>query len=197
MDDQVGAVLHCVVWQRTLDNKSIEYCTVASRPGDVRIFGHIVAAHESRPLQVTYDIRCGADWASQTIEIEQACDGSTRRLRMARAENGWLVDGVPDPRLIGCMEVDIGLTLSTNALAIRRLGLAVGGAGDIATAWVKLPALTVERSRQRYERLGSHDYRYTNLDSGFTAVVTVDALALPVTYEGVWTRIADWHGGTS
>ncbi|HEY3149235.1 MAG TPA: putative glycolipid-binding domain-containing protein [Dongiaceae bacterium] len=197
MDDKPGSMLHRVVWRRTLDDKSIEYCTVASRPGGVSIFGHIVTAHESQPLEVAYDIRCGADWAAQALNIEQACDGSTRRLRMARAESGWLIDGAPDPRLAGCAEPDIGLTPSTNALAIRRLGLAVGGAGDITAAWVKLPALTVEPSRQRYERLGPHDYRYTNLDSGFTAILTVDALALPVTYEGVWTRIADWHGDTS
>ena len=197
MDDKAGSMLHRVVWRRTIDDKSIEHCTVASRPDEVRISGHIIAAHDSQPLEVTYDIRCGADWAAKAIEIEQAWGGSTRRLRMARAENGWVIDGAPDPRLAGCAEVDIGLTPSTNALAIRRLGLAVSETRDITAAWVKLPALTVEPSHQRYERLRPHDYRYTNLDSGFTAVVTVDALALPVTYEGVWARIADWHGDTS
>jgi hypothetical protein len=190
-------MLHRVVWRRTIDDKSIEYCTVVTRPGEMRISGHIVAAHESQPLKLAYDIHCGDDWAAQTIEIEQALDGLTRRLSITRAANGWLIDGAPDARLAGCEEVDIGLTPSTNALAIRRLGLAVGGAGEITVAWVRLPALTVEPSHQRYERLGEQAYRYTNLDSGFAAMVTVDALALPVTYEGVWTRIADWHGDAS
>jgi uncharacterized protein len=187
-------MLHRVVWQRTLDNKSIEYCTVATRPGDVRICGRVIAAHGSQPLEIVYDIHCGDDWVPQTIEIEQTLDESLRHLKVARTGEGWLIDGVTDRRLASCQEVDIGLTPSTNALAIRRLGLSVGGAGDLTAAWVKLPALTVEPSHQRYERLAEHDYRYTNLDSGFTAIVTVDALALPVSYEGVWTRIADWHG---
>jgi hypothetical protein len=190
-------MLHRIVWQRTLDNKSIEYCIVATRPGGVRISGHIIAAHESRPLKVAYEIRCGDDWAAQSVWIEQALDGSARDLRMARGGDGWLIDGATDPRLAGCQEVDIGLTPLTNTLAIRRLGLAVGGASEITAAWVKLPALMVEPSHQRYERLGEEEYRYTNLDSGFTAIVTVDALALPVSYEGVWTRIAEWHGDTA
>jgi hypothetical protein len=82
-------------------------------------------------------------------------------------------------------------------LAIRRLKLAIGQAAEIACAWVKFPALTVEPSRQLYERLGEQDYRYTNIDSGFTALVTVDELALPVSYERIWTRIADWQGEAS
>ena len=40
-------------------------------------------------------------------------------------------------------------------------------------------------------------YRYTNVASGFTALVAVDALALPVSYERIWTRIADWQGDGS
>jgi hypothetical protein len=187
-------MLHRIVWQRTLDSKSIEYCTVTTRPGDVGISGRIIAAHESRPLEIAYEIRCGDDWAAQAIRIEQTIDASICHLKIARSGDGWLIDGVPDPRLRGCQEVDIGLTPSTNALAIRRLGLTVGAAGEITAAWVKLPVLAVEPSHQRYERLGERDYRYTNLDSGFTAMVTVDALVLPVSYEGVWARIADWQG---
>ena len=115
----------------------------------------------------------------------------------ARAGDGWLVDGVRDPRLDGCTEPDLGLTPSTNALAIRRLDLAIGQAAEIKCAWVKFPALSVEPSLQRYERLGERDYRYTNVASGFTALVAVDAIALPVTYESIWTRIADWQGDGS
>ena len=76
-------------------------------------------------------------------------------------------------------------------------GAAIGRAAEIRCAWVKFPALSVEPSLQRYERLGERDYRYTNVASGFSALVTVDELALPVSYEGVWTRIADWQGERS
>ena len=65
------------------------------------------------------------------------------------------------------------------------LGLAGGGA-----AWVLLPQLRVEPSRQRYERLSPSSYRYTSVENGFTAVIAADEANVPVDYEGVWKRIA-------
>jgi hypothetical protein len=113
---------------------------------------------------------------------------------MVRSGEGWALDGARDPRLDGCVEPDLGLTPSTNALAIQRLKLEIGRSAELKAAWVKFPALTVEPSLQRYERLGPSDYRYVNVASGFTAVLNVDDLGLPIDYQGVWTRIADWQG---
>ena len=142
-------------------------------------------------------IDCDQAWSARSVTIKQTLGDAQRRLGLERAGDGWLVDGARDARLDGCAEPDLGLTPSTNALAIRRLGLAIGQAAEIRCAWVKFPALSVEPSLQRYERLGERDYRYTNVASGFSALVAVDALALPVAYEGVWTRIADWQGDGS
>ena len=178
-----------------MDQRSFEECTISALPDGFNLAGRIIAAHEDEPLVIAYEIRCAADWSAQTIAIDQVLGNTPRRLQLARTGDGWLVDGAPDARLDGCAEPDLGLTPSTNALAIRRLDLAIGQAATIACAWVKFPALSVEPALQRYERLGERDYRYTNVASGFTALVTVDELMLPVSYEGIWTRIADWRGG--
>ena len=186
-----------VIWRRILDDHSFEECVVTARPDGFGIAGHVIAAQDGVPLVVRYDIGCDDHWSAQSVTIEQKLGDATRRLTLKRAGGGWLADGVRDPRLDGCAEPDLGVTPSTNALAVRRLGLAIGQAAEITCAWVKFPALSVEPSRQRYERLGEHDYRYTNVASGFTALVALDDLALPVTYESIWTRIADWQGGGS
>jgi hypothetical protein len=186
-----------IIWRRVLDDHSFEECVVTSAPDGFGIAGHIIAAHEGEPLAVTYDIRCSRDWSARTIAIDQMLGNAARRLRLERAGQGWLIDGAPDARLDGCAEPDLGLTPSTNALAIRRLDLAIGQAAQISCAWVKFPALSVEPSLQRYERLADRAYRYTNVASGFTAILTVDELALPVSYERIWTRIADWQGERS
>lgn len=186
-----------VIWRRNLDERSFEECVVTATPDGFGIAGHVVAAQDGAPLVVRYDIGCGQNWAAHSVTIEQRLGDVQRRLKLERAADGWLVDGARDPRLDGCAEPDLGLTPSTNALAIRRLGLAIGQVAEIRCAWVKFPALSVEPSLQRYERLGERDYRYTNVASGFTAIVTVDELALPVSYEGIWTRIADWQGDGS
>ena len=186
-----------VVWRRNLDDRSFEECVVTAAPDRFGVVGHVIAAQDGAPLIVHYDIDCDAGWSAQSVMIEQRLGEETRRLKLERAGDGWLSDGIRDPRLDGCAEPDLGLTPSTNALAIRRLDLAVGQAAEIRCAWVKFPALSVEPSLQRYERLGERDYRYTNVASGFTARVTVDACALPVDYESIWTRIADWQGDGS
>ncbi len=186
--------LRRIVWRRILDDQSFEDCVVTSAPNGFAIAGSIIAVQDEEPLGVTYDIRCDRDWSAQAVAIEQKSGGVSRSLRLDRNGRGWLVDGVPDARLDGCAEPDLGLTPSTNALAIRRLSLEIGQAAEITCAWVKFPALSVEPSVQRYERLAERAFRYTNVASGFTAVVTVDELALPVSYERIWTRIADWQG---
>lgn len=194
---QVSKTIGRVIWRRTLDDRSFEECDVTATPDGFAIAGHVIAAQDGAPLVVHYDIDCGENWSARSVAIDQSFGNVRRRLRLDRAGDGWLVDGVHDARLDGCAEPDLGLTPSTNALAIRRLDLAIGQAAEIRCAWIKFPALSAEPSRQRYERLGDRDYRYTNVASGFTALVAVDALALPVTYENIWTRIADWQGDGS
>ena len=194
---QTAETIRRVIWRRNLDDHSFEECVVtAARDGFV-ISGHVTAAQDGVPLVVRYDIGCGENWSARFVTIEQRLGDAQRRLRLERAGDGWLVDGARDPRLDGCAEPDLGVTPSTNALAVRRLGLAIGQAAEIKCAWVKFPALSVEPSLQRYQRLGERDYRYTNVASGFTALVAVDALALPVSYESIWTRIAEWQGDGS
>jgi uncharacterized protein len=186
-----------VIWRRILDDHSFEECAVTAARDGFIVSGHITAAQDGVPLVVHYDIGCDQAWSGRSVTIEQRLGDAERSLRLERAGDGWLVDGARDERLDGCAEPDLGLTPSTNALAIRCLDLAVGQAAEITCAWVKFPALSVEPSLQRYQRLGERDYRYTNVASGFTALVAVDALALPVRYEGIWTRIADWQGDGS
>src|SRR5688500_14461112 len=193
----VEQILRRVIWRRMLDDHSFEECVVTAATDGVGIAGRVIAAHDRAPMIVRYDIGCDQAWSARSVTIEQHLGDTQRHLKLERAGEGWLVGGVRDARLDGCAEPDLGLTPSTNAVAIRRLDLAIGQAAEIKCAWVKFPALSVEPSLQRYERLGDHDYRYTNVASGFTALVAVDVLGLPVSYEGIWTRIADWQGDGS
>lgn len=186
-----------VIWRRVMDDNSFEDCTVAAGEDGVLIGGHLIVAQDGSPLSARYQIQCGRDWAAQRVTIEQNFDGALRGLELKRLGGGWTVDGRRDAALDGCAEPDLGLTPSTNALAIRRLGLAVGQSAEIKTAWVKFPALAVEPSLQRYERLGKSEYRYINVASGFAAALSVDDLGLPITYQGIWARIADWRGENS
>ena len=73
---------------------------------------------------------------------------------------------------------------STNTLPIRRLRLGVGASKTIQAAWVRFPALTVEKARQTYTRLDEFTYRYASGD--FEAELVVDD-------DGVEGQYAEWE----
>jgi hypothetical protein len=110
------------------------------------------------------------------------CNESVLELS-ADGVGGWSADGVE-----GCLDVDLGFTPATNTLPIRRGELAVGEAFDLDAAWVRFPALTLERLSQRYERLADDRYLYSS--DGFRAELVVDAHGLVLEYEGFWRAIA-------
>ena len=77
----------------------------------------------------------------------------------------------------GSLDVDLGMTPSTNTSVIRRLGLAVDRSAELTAAWVRFPGLTVEPLRQRYTRVATHGYLYESLREGgvvFQARIDVD-----------------------
>src|SRR5205814_2718699 len=65
----------------------------------------------------------------------------------------------------GCLDVDLGITPSTNTLPIRRLGLAVGQAKEVRAAWIVFPELEVRLLTQTYTRLDRSEEHTSELQS--------------------------------
>jgi hypothetical protein len=141
-------------------------------------------------MDVRYRVICDAAWATRSAELDVRRPDSTERLEIIVSGDGWLVNAEPRTDLDGCVDVDIALGASTNTLPIRRVPLAIDQAVEIKAAWVLLPDLEVQVLPQRYTRLAHDRYRYESLDSGFTAELEVDDLALVVTYPGWCERVA-------
>ncbi len=89
------------------------------------------------------------------------------------------------------------VTPFTNTPPLRSYPLSPGEARTLRVAWVRWPALTIERVAQEYRRLDETDrsaesiearYRYRNLDSGFEDGLTVDDDLL-VTIYGPWRSL--------
>jgi len=156
------------------------------------ITGEIVTAHEGEPLRVAYRLRCGPDWRSRALTIEQRRGSRASTLRLSVGVGGrWRMNGEQVHGLAGCTDVDLALSPSTNALPINRLRLAVGEKAEIVAAWVLVPGLEVVPARQSYERRAERTYRYESRDSGFRADVEVDEFGLPIRYQDIWERIAE------
>jgi uncharacterized protein len=91
--------------------------------------------------------------------------------------------------------VDISVTPFTNTLPIRRLRLGPGGSADLEVAYVDVPGMQVEPTRQRYtclqsgEHGGLYQYEDKGLFHGFTADLPVDAGGLGLDYPGLLIRM--------
>ena len=183
-----------VMWRRVLDDKSFELATVASLGDSYRIRGTALIAESDTPSRVDYAIECGADWQTRSVDIRQVLGEKVTVLGLTADRGQWRRNGLPAPELDGCTDVDLGISPATNALPINRLTIPVGESRDIRAAWVLFPQCTVEPAKQFYERLTLTRYRYRSLASGFTAVIEVDDVGLPIDYSGIWRRVGVAEG---
>jgi uncharacterized protein len=181
-----------VMWRRVFDDLGFEHARLSRSEAGWDVSGSVMMAEGGAPLLVEYRIGCDGDWRTRTVEVEQVWRGARRTLRLEHDGRGcWYRGGEEAAELAGCTDIDLGVTPSTNALAVNRLRLPVGAKDEILAAWVRFPEVGVTPAGQSYERLTERQYRYTSLASGFTALVEVDADGLPIDYAGVWHRVAE------
>jgi uncharacterized protein len=146
-----------------------------------------VKAFVEELIRVTYIVRCSPDWVTRAVAVNETRQDGERSFELvADDDRRWWMGGEPVPVLEGCVDVDLGVTPSTNTLPIRRLGLEVGETAEIDAAWIRFPDLDVVRASQRYTRLA--DRRYLYQSNTFQAELDVDDLGLVVTYPGIWKR---------
>jgi uncharacterized protein len=174
-----------VVWRRSSELQTIEWCTLVEGPGEKVLKGLILGAVGGLPLRIEYHIVCYSNWQTSTVDVRQQHGRERTLLALARDAAGtWVGDGHQMPTLGGCADVDLGFSPSTNTLPIRRLALAVGQSETIDAAWILFPDLQVRTSRQTYTRLSDQRYRYASGD--FAAELSVDTAGLVTDY---W----EWH----
>jgi uncharacterized protein len=152
-----------------------------------------VQVDEAVAWSVEYRITFDERWATLGAEVSVHHAGHSRQLRLRREPSGrWLADGRELEACRGALDVDLGVTPSTNTSAIRRLGLAVGASAELTPTWVRFPQLAIEPLPQRYTRLGERTYLYESLRDGvvvFHARLEVDGTGLVERYEGLFERI--------
>jgi hypothetical protein len=191
VDSPVLPPPRAILWRRVMDDQSFELARLHRRAAETEISGLVLIAEQGAPLRVDYRFTCDAVWRTRLVEIDQHYQGRHRRMILGHDGAGsWQCDGSDQPELDGCLDVDLGVSPSTNALPINRLALQPGDVAEIRAAWVQFPSLAVTAARQSYECLSAARYRYRSLASGFTAEIEVDEDGLPTDYAGIWRRIA-------
>lgn len=131
---------------------------------DIVMRGWIVANVQGVACAVSFEIVADRKWVTRRAAVTV---GSEEDQTMKIEHDGrghWSVDGVDRPDLSTCLDVDLGITPSTNTLPIRRLGLHVGESKALNAAWLRFPEMSVEMLGQRYERVSDSIYRYSSTD---------------------------------
>ena len=192
MPPAVHPFTRTLLW-RDLRQPGLEHFRLREDAAGARLTGAVVALVDGAPLRVEYDVECTRTWATRAVRVA-AWHGEERRRRrlelVVDAEHRWWRQGgVEVAGVAGCVDVDLGVTPSTNTLPIRRLGLAVGESAEVTAAWVRFPELTVRPLAQRYTRTGERTYRYESGDGAFVANLEVDDRGLVVRYPPGWERV--------
>ena len=161
----------------------VERFELLRRDGGWLLRGSIVQGS----VETRYSVEVNGAWETERAVITVP----GRVVRLDASGGKWLVDGVHDPALDGCVDVDLSITPSTNTLPLRRLELPVGAAsGPVRAAWVRFPALTVEVLSQEYRRLTVRTYQYVSRQLDFEAELEVDEDSLVVRYGDLWEALA-------
>ena len=168
----------------------MEWCTF--EPSG--FLGHVLVLLEKTPWVVDYAVRHDHRWRSLGARIHLE-DGRRRRrcVLQARADGRWFAGGRELRWARGLVDVDLGVTPSTNTLPIRRLRLPVGASAELTALWVRFPSLEIRPLAQRYTRLDRTTYRYQSLVEGkvqFSARIQVDREGRVDWYAGLFERVA-------
>lgn len=169
------------------DFTGVEVFGLDEGPDGAVLRGRVVGTIDGAQFASVYEVITDPDWVTRRVSV--VCNSAARTMLLEHDGSGtWVVDGITRTDLTGCLDVDLGITPSTNTLPIRRLGLAVGDSADLQAAWVRFPEMTVQMLTQSYERTGDRSYRYWS--PGFEADLTVDDHGVVTEYgEGLWVAL--------
>lgn len=176
-------LIRALHWLR-LDTPGSEYFTLSEAPDGWMLSGTVVVTLDDVPVSVRYTVRCDPQWKTEDVDVVAESGGTLHRLRLGAAGGRWRSNEGSVRAVDGAVDVDLGVTPSTNTLPIRRLGLEIGEHADLVVAWVRFPDLSVLRSDQRYTRLAENTYRYES--GSFTRDVEVDELGLVTSYPALF-----------
>jgi hypothetical protein len=180
-------------WQHLGVRNGFEVVFLRAWDSGCLVRGCTTAIEDGTPWSVQYAIELDSGGATRSARISgRSPAGSRSTVLEADGVGRWLVDGEPAPQLEGCLDVDLESSAMTNALPVRRLGLAVAGQAAAPAAYVHAAGLAVERLEQTYLRApdGStgHCYDYTAPVFDFRCRLVYDQSGLVIDYPGIAIR---------
>jgi hypothetical protein len=180
-------------WQHRDARAGFEVAYFQSSGEGLEIEGCTTAVEDGSTWVVEYIIELDATGATRSARIRRrSTAGFSLTLLEADGAGRWLADGVPAPHLNGCLDVDLESSAMTNALPVRRMGLAPGTRSAAPAAYVRAATPAVERLEQTYLRApdeaARQRYDYAAPAFRFTCRIVYDESGLVLGYPGIAVR---------
>ena len=180
-----------ILWRR-LDVAGHDACRLVQGGGGWRLEGAVAFQEEGIPACLAYEVECDSEWRTREGAAHGWVGDRPINLRIARTPEGiWTLDGQAVPNLDGYIDLDFGFTPATNLFQLRRVALQVGQAADVPVAWLDVPACTLERLHQRYERRTAETYWYESPQFDYFALLEVGKAGFVEKYPNLWERVSD------
>jgi len=177
------------LWRR-LDTPGHDSVCLESIDDGWRLRGSAVFRHDRAPVRLDYTVECDPNWKTRRGAVQGWVGAEPVSLRVARSPAGvWLLNDASVHGLDGCVDLDFGFSPATNALQLRRIGLAVGVAADVPVAWLDVPGGSLRRLEQRYERVAPDRYAYEAPEFGYRGVLVVRPDGFAREYPGLWSEV--------
>ncbi len=163
-----------------------ESCQLISQDSQWNLGGTAVFSHEEQPCRLDYQIVCDIAWRTFSAKVEGWVGETLIDIQIKTDASGsWWLNEVEQPEVMGCIDVDLNFSPSTNLLPIRRLGLAVGESAEVKAAWLRFPSFKLELLLQKYQRLDETTYRYESAGGQFVADLKVNRSGFVIDYPGI------------
>jgi hypothetical protein len=164
-----------------------EACRLFSKDSNWNLEGTAVFSYEQQPCRLTYQIVCDHQWRTLSAKVQGWVGKDSIDVQInTGSSQEWWSNGVEQPQIKGCTDIDLNFSPSTNLLPIRRLNLAIGERAVVKAAWLRFPGFTLELLPQTYQRLDEMTYRYESAGGQFVADLKVDKTGFVLEYPGIW-----------
>jgi len=175
-----------IIWKR-LDLPGHDFAQVISAQNGRILSGTAIFLFDDVNCCLNYAVLCNSFWETKKVQVTGVVGDKSVEIEIeVTTGKRWLLTGVEQPHIQGCLDIDLAFTPATNLLPIRRENLRVGETKRVAAAWLQFPQLTMAPLTQTYGRISTLKYRYTSGGGQFTADLTVRKSGLVTIYPQLW-----------
>lgn len=170
-----------------IEEDTVENCIITANEDFRVVTSTITGAMDAQKLNLSYKIILNKNWQVQSFVARNETNLFTFAAtqyetgRWKNELNGNLHE------FDNCIDIDIFPTPFTNSLPLKRDPLKIGEEKYYSMLWIDLVEGKLRKDRQRYQRLTNTTYRFTSLDTNFTADIEFNNRAIVEFYPGLFS----------